>query len=102
MWSTSDDVQYKRGYAVQLRHIFSTSADVQYKQEDHKVLVQETTLKYFPMNQSLFFLIYSVKIVSSLWQDAKINSLEKNIKGNFQFLAFITMNSLFTLENLPF
>ena len=53
-----------------------TSDDVQYKQIDHQVLVQEgTTLKYFPMNESLFFLIYSVKIVSSLWEDAKINSL---------------------------
>ena len=40
MWSTSDDLQYKRGYAVQLRQIFSTSEDVQYKQKDHKVLVQ--------------------------------------------------------------
>ena len=67
MWSTSDDVQYKQGCAVQLRHIFSTSEDVQYKQMDHQVLVQGgTTLKYFPMNESLFFLIYSVTIVSSL------------------------------------
>ena len=61
---------------MQLRHIFSTSEDVQYKQIDHQVLVQGgTTLKYFPMNELLFLLIDSVKIVSSLWQDAKINSL---------------------------
>ena len=67
MWSTSDDVQYKRGCAVKLRHIFSISEDVQYKQINHHILVQGgTTLNYFPMNESLFFLICSVKIVSSL------------------------------------
>ena len=74
MCSTSDNVQFRRGCAVQLRHIFGTNEDVQCKQEDHQVLVQGgTTLKYFPMNESLFFLIYSVKTVNSLWQAAKID-----------------------------
>ena len=30
-------------------------------------------LKYFPMNESLVLLIHQVKMVSSLWQVAKIN-----------------------------
>ena len=71
--STSEDMQYNSGTSS-----VQASEDVQYKQKDHKVLVQGgggTTLKYFPMNESLFFLIFSVKIVSSLWEDAKINSL---------------------------
>ena len=33
------------------------------------------TQKYFPINESLFLLIYLVKTVSSLWHAAKINQL---------------------------
>ena len=39
-------------------------------------------------------------MVSSLWESTKTNYL-KNVKENFQFLTFLTLNSLFTLENLP-
>ena len=39
-------------------------------------------------------------MVSSLWEATKINKLE-NMKENFQFLTFLTLNSLFPLENLP-
>ena len=52
------------------------------------------------MNELLLLLIYQVKMVSNLWQATEINILE-NMKENFQFLAFLTLNSLFTLENLP-
>ena len=46
-------VQYKWGCAVQIRHIISTSEDVQCKRVDHQVLVQGgTTQKYFPMKES--------------------------------------------------
>ena len=38
-------VQYKWGYAVQIRHIFSTSEDVQYKQVRSSVLAQGVLLK---------------------------------------------------------
>ena len=31
-----------------------------------------TTQEYFPMNESLLLLIYQVKMVSSLWQAAKV------------------------------
>ena len=41
MCSASEDMQYKRGCAVRIRHIVSTSKDVQYKQVDNQVLVQE-------------------------------------------------------------
>ena len=40
-----EDVQYKRGCAAQIRHIFSRNKDVQCKQVDHQVLVQEDTIK---------------------------------------------------------
>ena len=66
---TSKDMEY-----APIRHIISTSEDVQYKQVNHQVLAQEgTTQKYFPMNESLLFLIYQVKMASNLWQAAKIN-----------------------------
>ena len=52
------------------------------------------------MNESLFLSIYQVKMVSTLWEATKINQLE-NMKEKFQFLTFLTLNSLFTLENLP-
>ena len=55
--------------AVRIRHIISTSEDVQYKQVNHQVLAQ----KYFPVNESLLLLIYRVKMAGSLWQAAKIN-----------------------------
>ena len=54
MCSTSEDVQYKQGCAVRIRHIISAIKDVQYKQVDHQVLVQVGTVKkYFIMNKSL-------------------------------------------------
>ena len=52
------------------------------------------------MNGSLVLLIYQVKMVSGLWEATKINYLE-NMTENFQFLIFLTLNSSFTLENLP-
>ena len=52
MWSTEDDVQYKQRCAVEIRHIFSTSEDVPYKQVNHQVLLQgDTTQEYLPMNE---------------------------------------------------
>ena len=90
MCNTSKDVQYKRECAVQLRHIFNTNKNVQYKQRaqlQHRrgCAVQAgrsssfgtggTTLKYFPMNESSFFLVYSVKTFNSLWQATETNSL---------------------------
>ena len=64
-------VQYGQGCAVQIRHIISANEDVQYKQVDSQGLVQgDTTQNYFSMNESLLLLTYSVKTVSSLWQDA--------------------------------
>ena len=60
--------------AVRIRHIISTSEDVQYKQVNHQVLVQRgTILKYFPVDESLLLLIYQVKMASRLWRSAKIN-----------------------------
>ena len=58
-----------------MRHIISTSEDVQYKQVNHQVLVHRgTTQKYFPVDESLLLeLIYQVKMASSLWQAAKVN-----------------------------
>ena len=50
------------------------------------------------MNESLLLLIYQVKLVNNLWEATKINQLE-NMKENFQFLIFLTLNSLFTFEN---
>ena len=69
--------------AVQIRHIISTSEDVQYRQ----VISSDfgaggTTQKYFPMNESLLLPICQVKIASSLWQAAKITFLS-NIVVNF-------------------
>ena len=53
----SKNVQYMQGCTVPIRHIISTSEDVQYKQVNHQVLAQEgTTQKYFPM-------IYQVKYI---------------------------------------
>ena len=34
------NLQHKQSRAVQIRHIFSTIKDVQYKQVNHQVLVQ--------------------------------------------------------------
>ena len=95
MCSTSKaHLQYKRGCAVRVKHIIiSMNEYVQYKQGtssvqermrstgkvDHQVLVRRsrggggTTQKYFLMNESLLLLIYQVKMVSSVWQAAKIN-----------------------------
>ena len=59
--------------AVRIRHIISTSEDVQYKQVNDQILVQRgTTQKYFPVDESLLLLIYQVKMASSLWQAEKI------------------------------
>ena len=52
------------------------------------------------MNESLLLMIYQVKMVSSLRDATKINYLE-NMKENFHFITFLTLNSLLTLENLP-
>ena len=41
----SEDVQYKQGCAVQIRHLVSRSEEEQYKQVDHHVLVQLDTIK---------------------------------------------------------
>ena len=41
----SEDVQYKRGCAVQIKHIFSAREDVQYKQVDHHVFIHLALLK---------------------------------------------------------
>ena len=60
-------MQYMKGCAIQMGHIISTSEDVQYKQVNNKPLVQgSTTQKYFPMNESLFLLMYQVKMAGSL------------------------------------
>ena len=68
-----------------VRHIISTSKDVLYKWVDHKFSVQEdTTQKYFPMNESLLLLIYPVKTVSCLWQAAESINYEK-FKEIFSF-----------------
>ena len=77
MFNMIEDVQYKQGCAVQIRHIFSRSEDVQCKQVDHQVLVLGgggggALLKIFSI-ESLILLIYQVKSVSSLWQTVKIN-----------------------------
>ena len=41
--------------AVQIKHIISTSDNVQYKQVNHQVLVQKGTIqKYFSVVESLF------------------------------------------------
>ena len=67
MCSTSEAyLQYERGCAAQIRHIFSTSEDVQYKQVDYKVLVKEALLRNtFQVNDSLLLLIYPIKTVSN-------------------------------------
>ena len=55
-------LQYKRGCAVRIRHINQYKRGWQDKHVDNQVLVQGgTTLKYFPMNESLLLLIYQVK-----------------------------------------
>ena len=60
--------------AVQIRHITSTSEDVQYKQVNHQILVQRDTIqKYFPLDE-LFLLVYQVK-----WLVA-YGRLQKSIK----------------------
>ena len=60
--------------AVRMRHIISTSEDMQYKQVNHQVLLSGgSAQKYFPVNESLLLQIYQVKMASSLWQAAKIN-----------------------------
>ena len=59
--------------AVRIRHVISTSENVQYKEVNHQVLVQSRTIqKYFPVDESLPLLIYQVKMASSLWQAVKI------------------------------
>ena len=46
-----------------MRHIISTSEDVQYKQVNHQIVVQRgTTQKYYLMNESLLLPIYQVKM----------------------------------------
>ena len=53
--------------AVQIRHIIGTSENVQYKQENHQVLVQRGTIqKYVSVDESLHLLIHQVKMASSL------------------------------------
>ena len=65
--------QYKL-CAVRIRHIISTSEDVRYKQVNHQVLVQRSTIqKCVTVDESLLLLIYQVRMASSLWQAAKIN-----------------------------
>ena len=60
--------------AVRIRHIISTTEDVQYKQVNHQVLVQRGTIqKYFPVDESLLLLLYQVKMARCLWQAAKIH-----------------------------
>ena len=64
--------------AVRIRHIISTSEDVQYRQVNHQVLVERGTIqKYFPVDESLLLPIYKVKMASSLWQAAKHGGLRK-------------------------
>ena len=66
--------QYKL-CAVRIRHIFSTSEDVQCKQVNHQVLVQRGTIqKYFPVDESLLLLTYHEK-----WLVA-YGRLQKSIK----------------------
>ena len=61
-------------YAVRIRHIISTSEDVQLKQVNHQILVQRGTIqKYIPLDESLLLLIYQVEMTGSLWQAEKIN-----------------------------
>ena len=74
-------LQYKQGCVVQARHTpvqarmcsmseghLQYKRGLQYKQVDHQVLVQGgTTEKFFPLNESLFLLIYQVKQASNLW-----------------------------------
>ena len=69
---------------------------MQHKLVDHQVSVQEdTTQKYFPMNESLLLLMYLVKTISSIWQAAKSINYEI-IKEIFSFWHLFTLNSLFT------
>ena len=65
--------QYERGCAVQIRNIFNTSEDVQYKQAGHKVLVQGTLLKILSNELILLLLLHPLKTAGILWQAAKIN-----------------------------
>ena len=65
--------QYKL-CAVRIRHIISTSEDVQLKQVNDQASVQRGTIqKYIPVDESLLLLIYQVKMAGSLWQAANIN-----------------------------
>ena len=65
------DLPYEQGCAAQIKHIFSTNKDVQYKQIDHQVLVLENTTKN--TFHGIINLTYiSSKNVNSLWQAAKI------------------------------
>ena len=57
--------------AVRIRHIISTSEDVQYKQVNHQVLVQRGLFRN--TFQWMLLLIYQVKMASNLWQAAKNN-----------------------------
>ena len=57
--------------AVRIKHIISTSEDVQYKQVNHQVLVQKGTIqKYIPVDE-LLLLIYQVKMGGSLKKSIK-------------------------------
>ena len=71
MYSPREDVQYKRGYAIRVSHIISTSEDPQYNQGRSSSCGTGrgggTTQRYFSMNESLFLLMYQVKAVSRLW-----------------------------------
>ena len=66
-------VQSVQGCAVQIKHIISTSEDVQCKQVNHQVSVQgDNTQKYFSVNdESLLLLTHPVKTVFNLRQDTK-------------------------------
>ena len=58
-------------FAVRIRHMISTSENVQYRQVNHQVLVQMGTIqKCFPVDKSLLLLICQVKMASSLWHAA--------------------------------
>ena len=59
----------------------------------------DTTQKYFPMNDSLLLLIYPVKQLAAFGRLQ--NQLIMEYERKFLVSTFVTINSLFTLENLP-
>ena len=79
-------LHFKRGCAVRIGHIFISSKDVKYEsgassvqarmcsksKVDHQAMVLGvTSQKYFLVNESFLLITYQVKMVNSLWQDAK-------------------------------